>query len=234
MFIRCNVLSTLSTFQEEQNSSWGAKSHFTWLTDLCAQTQAVLKPVLSFSSNFVCSLTLAYKQRALKNVTQQHKSVASERHCCSAENSVHGCAFVCPAGENIRHPVTQYCPCNKAQPWSLGLSSFLGFLGLALFWDRVFLMKVRSDPIIKIGQRAILKSVMGTLCEATCTCKTWGRQGSKKNLIQHLASHLFLTQIQHLLYVVVANVANINYFIRSFEMLGSGSPNTSSWSNEII
>lgn len=42
----------------------------------------------------------------------------------------------------------------------------------------------------------------------------------------------FLIQIQPLLYVVVANVANINYFILSLAMLGSGPPNTSSWSHE--
>lgn len=119
------------------------KSHFMWLTDLCAQTQAVLKHVLSFSSNFVCSLTLGCKQRAVKNVTQQHK-VLLLKGTASVLKTAHSCAFVCPAGENAQSSVTQCCPWNKAQtPQSLGLPSFLDLLGLVLFWDRVFLIKVR-------------------------------------------------------------------------------------------
>lgn len=61
-----------------------------------------------------------------------------------------------------------------------------------------------------------------------------GEGRGPKSWIQHLASHSLLIQIQPLLHVVVGNVANINYFILSLVMFGSGPPNTRSWSHEII
>lgn len=36
--------------------------------------------------------------------------------------------------------------------------------------------------MIKIGWRAILRSAMGTLCEAICTSKTWGKAGVQEEL----------------------------------------------------
>lgn len=206
------------------------KSQFMWVTDLCAQTQAVLKHVLSSSSNFVCSLTLGCKQRALRNVTHQHKRSASWKHCFSAENSAHGCAFVCPAGENVQPPVTQRCPWNKAQPpRPLGLPSFLGLLGLALFWDRVFLNKVRRWSRDQNRIESYFEVCHGHPVWSHMYMQNMGKAAVQKELDPAFG---FLIQIQPLLYVVVANVANINYFILSLAMLSSGPPNTSSWSHE--
>lgn len=53
--------------------------------------------------------------------------------------------FCATAGENKQPPVIQCCAGNKAQPPRItGLQTFLGILELALFWDRVFLIKVRK------------------------------------------------------------------------------------------
>lgn len=141
---------------------------------------------------------------------------------------------MCAAGENVQPPVTQCCPWNKAQPpQSLGLPSLLGLLGFALFWDRVFLIKVRRWSHDQNRMESYFEVYHGHTVWDLLYMQNMGKAGVQKDWIQHLASHSFLIQIQPLLYVVVANVANIKCFIWSPTMLGSGPPNTSSWSHRL-
>lgn len=106
-------------------------SPFMWLADLCAWTQTVLKHVLSFTSKFICFLTLGCKQRAHKNITWQLLK-SSTLVPKPLHTSVHLYAVL----------VKMYSLLSLNAPIT-GLQPFLGILGQTLSWDIVFLVKVR-------------------------------------------------------------------------------------------
>lgn len=139
-FIWHDVLSTSSAFPRGTEFELRS-SHFMWLADLCAWTQTVLKHVSTASSSVSPHYAVSREYTKIQHGSAKALLLQST---ALMPKSLHGSAFLCPAGENVQPPVTQYCAWNKGSALTItGLQTFPGNPGLVLFWDRVFLIKVR-------------------------------------------------------------------------------------------
>lgn len=138
-FIWHDVLSIGAAFPEEQNSN--SRAHI--LCDLCIDTKCG-KACAEFQQQVhVFPPHYAVSRECIKI---QHGSTKALLYCTTAvPKSLHASAFLC----NCWWKYTASCHsvlCLKkgSAPKITGLQTFLGILELALFWDGVFLIKVRK------------------------------------------------------------------------------------------